>query len=82
VKTKKGFPKKTKNKQKKKEGKKRIVAWLIRKTWESLESHLDLCFEELPDGHKRLHEIIGDKKFAKKAVKDYARMIQKLTELL
>lgn len=50
----------------------------IRLTWESLESHLPYCHEEIEKWAKKRGESA---KFHKKCVQDYARVIQILSEL-
>lgn len=59
-----------------KERRERIVS-NIRKTWESLESHLDWAVEP----HKgKLPEGQGSRKFHADTVRDYAKMVLDLAE--
>lgn len=49
---------------------------LIRKTWESLDTHLDWAVEH---EKKKLHPSVGNRKFHADTVRDYAKMIYDLS---
>lgn len=63
-----------------KEDKAKKIERSIRLVWDSLESHLE-CTHTLTSGQKKFKEDVGDCKFHKKCIKDYAFIIQTLSEL-
>lgn len=50
----------------------------IRLTWESLQSHLKYCYEEIDKGHKKQGET---NEFHKQCVRDYAETLLILSKL-
>jgi hypothetical protein len=66
---------------KKKPNKHKVVVKLIEKTWDSLESHLDACYEDFKVPRK-MKSRYGSKRFHRDCVKEYAEMIHMLSTLL